>query len=351
MGTLSGMGCLLDDDRRCPGLRRISGGVRRESAVPVEPLVPRGGERVVVVGGANTDFVGVPFSRLLDRDSNPGTISVSAGGVGRNIAENLARLGVETHLISAFGYDYNSRELLETTRKAGVRTENSLIADDMHGATYIAINDERHDLAVAVNDMRVLDRITPELLDHPARRRLLDTASVVVLDANLPEPTLEWLAANVAAPIAVDPVSVAKSRRIKPLLPRLALIKPNGHEAAELLGMRDVTDLRHAEKAARGLVEAGVERALVTPGRAGVAWADRTDSGVLEPPELEPVNTSGAGDAFAAGLVYAMLAEADTATMARFASALSIMAIASEETVNPSTTREVALELYQELYS
>lgn len=319
--------------------------------MPVPDLQPKGGERVVVVGGANTDYVGVPFAQLIDRDSNPGAISVSAGGVGRNIAENLARLDVETHLISAFGNDADSGALLARTREAGVRTENSFISDDLPGARYLAINDDGHDLAVAINDMRVLETITPEQLQHPARHRLLDTASVVVVDANLTEETLAWIAAHTQAPLVVDPVSVVKARRLKSLLPRISTIKPNAHEAAELLGAREIATLDAAEKSARGLVAAGVGRAFVTPGPAGIVWADGEGSGRLESPGLEPVNASGAGDAFAAGLVYAMLSGADTRTQAMFASALSIMAIASEETVNPDVTRSVALAMYQELYA
>lgn len=313
-------------------------------------LEPKGGERVVVIGGANTDYVGVSFGELVPRDSNPGAITVSAGGVGRNIAENLARLGVETHLISAFGKDADGRALIERTRAAGVRTENSIVSDELPGARYLAVNDEGHDLALAVNDMRVLETITAEQLDHPARRRLLDTASIVVLDANLSAETLTWLAAHVKAPIVVDPVSVVKARRLDALLPHIAAIKPNGHEAAALLGLGDITDLDAAEEAARALVARGVGRAFVTPGAAGVAWADGEDSGRIEPTVFEPVNTSGAGDALAAGVVYAMLSGVDTADIARFASALSIMAIASEDTVNPDITRPVVLELYQELY-
>ena len=61
--------------------------------------------RCAVVGAANIDIGGFPLGRLSLRDSNPGRITLSAGGVGRNIACNLARLGVETRLIAALGTD------------------------------------------------------------------------------------------------------------------------------------------------------------------------------------------------------------------------------------------------------
>jgi pseudouridine kinase len=66
---------------------------------------------VVVVGGMNADVVDRSFEPLLARDSNPGRTSVSSGGVGRNIAENLVHLGVDVELITALGGDHNALAL------------------------------------------------------------------------------------------------------------------------------------------------------------------------------------------------------------------------------------------------
>jgi len=60
---------------------------------------------VVVIGGINVDIKSRVDAPLVMATSNPGTTTVTAGGVGRNIAESLARLGVRTSLISAVGDD------------------------------------------------------------------------------------------------------------------------------------------------------------------------------------------------------------------------------------------------------
>jgi pseudouridine kinase len=84
--------------------------------------------QVTVVGGANTDIVGHSKAALVAHDSNPGVVSVSSGGVARNIAENLARLRVRTSLVTAFGADTHGRELERACRALRIDTAASLVA-------------------------------------------------------------------------------------------------------------------------------------------------------------------------------------------------------------------------------
>jgi len=90
--------------------------------------------RAVVVGGANTDIVGHSYAALVQRDSNPGFVRISAGGVGRNVAENLARLRVSTHLVSAFGGDHNAAALAEQCEAVGIGLEHALHIDSLPGS-------------------------------------------------------------------------------------------------------------------------------------------------------------------------------------------------------------------------
>ena len=79
---------------------------------------------VVVVGGANVDVKARSSVRAVARTSNPGSARLSSGGVGRNIAENLARLGTTTHLVSAVGDDPLGDQLVRSTAEAGVGVEH-----------------------------------------------------------------------------------------------------------------------------------------------------------------------------------------------------------------------------------
>jgi len=310
------------------------------------PALPPG-SRVVVVGGANTDILGVPSGLLLPADSNPGHVITSAGGVGRNIAENLSRLGVVSHLVTAFGSDVASSELAASCRLAGIDVSSSVVAQDIPGARYLAIVDEDRDLAVAINDMRALDLLTPEALSERRRVALLASATLVVADANLPAETLAWLADSVTAPLLVDAVAAAKARRAAGVLPRLAAIKASTLEAGALLG-RPIADPDAARGAAEDLVGRGVGAAFVTCGPAGAAWADETSSGTVAAPKVPVASTNGAGDAFAAGVAYAMLVGAPAGVAAMLGTAVAALALQDEETVSLAVTLDAALAWMEE---
>ena len=81
------------------------------------------------------------------------------GGVGRNIAENLARLGTPTHLVAPVGRDAFGEELVAQTRAAGVVVDHVIQTDDATG-TYLAVLDADGELLVAVSNMEVTDRLT-----------------------------------------------------------------------------------------------------------------------------------------------------------------------------------------------
>lgn len=291
------------------------------------------GGRVVVIGGANTDIVGVPMATLVAHDSNPGHIRVSAGGVARNIAENLARLGARVSLITAFGEDDAGRALRDGCESLGIDTSASLVATGLPGAHYLAILDERHDMAVAINDMRALDLLTPEALAETSRAEALATADLVVLDTNLPAASIAWVVERSAAPVIIEPVSAAKAGRAADAIACAAAVTPNTIEAAALLG-HEVEGPAAAEAAARELVAAGVGAAFVTCGALGVAWADSSGSGLVAAPKVDVANASGAGDAFCAGVAWALLTHAGALKAARAGSALAALTLADEDTVS-----------------
>ena len=116
---------------------------------------------ITVIGGSNTDISGFPQADYSPQDSNPGRITLSAGGVGRNIAENIARLGCTVNLLSAVGNDGFGTFLLEECRKAGVETEEILISESMPSSAYLCIMDQYNDLQAAVNDMEIIRLLTP----------------------------------------------------------------------------------------------------------------------------------------------------------------------------------------------
>lgn len=294
---------------------------------------------VAVIGGANIDIHGKPTRALRPNDSNPGAIHIAAGGVGRNVAENLARLGVDCRLISAVGMDHHGQVLMRLSRDAGV---NMQYVQELEGAptsTYLSVVDASGELSVAISDMSIIDYLTAERL-RP-HEPMLRQASLIVLDTNLPDSTLAWLAHTFGEkPIFVDTVSTTKAPRIEPYLNAVHTLKTTASEAEALTGLESRTK-RQLMKIAAALHSAGVERLFITRGDRGVFYsaADEQGTSRLAPRKSEVRNTGGAGDAFLAGLAYAWLEDWPLAETLPFALA------AADLTVSESATSSPALNL------
>ena len=288
---------------------------------------------IYVIGGVNMDLSGTPFDTLRKGDSNPGHVRLSPGGVGRNIAENLCRLGRKVFLVTIMGADPYADVIRKHCRDVGIDLTRSFTDPLGRTSVYLCVNEQNGDLNVAVSDMAICDELTPGKLE--TMLEALNQGGMVVVDANLPGETLEWIAEHVTVPIAADPVSVSKAARLKPLLPRLALIKPNLPEAELLTGMaiRDDSGLRLASRA---LHDRGVERVYISLGERGV-WADDARDGgmLLSCPGGTIVNTTGCGDAFVAAAADAYLKGLNTFDAARRALAAAALCAGSPEAVSP----------------
>ena len=282
---------------------------------------------IAVVGGMNVDICGRPAGRPVLKDSNPGKVSLRAGGVGRNIAHNLRLLGQEVKLLSAVGDDEHGSLLLQSCALHGIDTSLCLRAEGESSSTYLYITDEHGDMELAVADMDVTARITPAAIK--ARLDALNAARAVVLDANLEAETLEYLAAHVTAPLYADPVSTNKAPRMLGILPRLVCFKPNVLEAEALTGEHD------PEAAARALLDAGVERVFLSMGAQGMLAAEGERLLNLPCERARVMNTTGAGDAVTAALCWAGVHGLDLEQSLRFALKAGAITCESMEANNP----------------
>ena len=170
--------------------------------------------KVIVIGGANVDIKGRAGAAIIARTSNPGEVTVSAGGVGRNIAENLARLEVETSLACFVGDDANGRLIRDACGSAGVDTAMIETAAAPTGV-YLAVLDTAGEMTVAINDMRATEQMTVDYLK--ARSHRLARADMLVADCNIPVSCLAWLchfASEIHVPLLIEPISVAKARKL-----------------------------------------------------------------------------------------------------------------------------------------
>ena len=295
----------------------------------------------VVVGGANIDIGGKPFKPLIRRDSNPGRVTLSSGGVGRNIAVNLAQLGIEVKFITALGDDAYAEQIAAGCRRVGLDLSEALTVPGAATSTYLYLTDESGDMELAVNDMQIYERLTPEFLKTKAG--LIENAVLCVMDTNLSGETVRWLAENVPCPIFCDPVSVAKAGRLAGMLGRLHTLKPNRLEA-ELLSGVEIKDDRSMERAAETLLATGLRRVFLSMGADGVYCADRDERLRLPCFPAKAVNATGVGDSFLAAAAWGWMRGLSLRECGRAGQAAASICIESPQTVSPDLSEETLLK-------
>lgn len=295
--------------------------------------VLRSGSYAVVVGGVNMDIGGLSFAPLVARDSNPGVISMSLGGVGRNIAHNMTLMGIDVRLLTAFGDDVYGQKIASSCGELGIDASHALRVSGASTSTYLYIADDKGDMSMALSDMEVCKKITPAYL--ASNLSLLQNAQVVIADTNIPQESLIYLAENCTAPLFCDPVSTAKAEKLRPILGRIHTLKPNRMEAELLSGVL-ISSKADAERAAKALLDMGVGRVFLSMGEHGVFAATPRERVWLPNLPANMVNTTGCGDAFMAALVWAYLKNYDLRRTALSGLAAASIAMESSETINPA---------------
>ena len=307
--------------------------LQKKGHIAGKGYVLRTGSYAVVVGGVNVDIGGRSAGRLVTADSNPGTVTVSLGGVGRNIAHNLTLLGADVRMLTAYGDDLYGQKIASSCGELGIDIGHALRVSGAATSTYLYIADQEGEMALALSDMEVCKKITPAYL--AANSSMLQNAQVVVADTNIPAESLAWLAENCRAPLFCDPVSTAKAGKLLPILHKIHTLKPNRLEAELLSGVK-IENKADVEKAADALLEKGVHRVFISMGADGMYAATAQEKLWLQNLPGHMVNTTGCGDALMAALVWAYLEGTDLKNTALAGLAAGAVAMESAETINPA---------------
>ena len=301
--------------------------------------------KILVLGAVNMDIGAVSSAPLVGQDSNPGTVRTALGGVGCNIARNLCLLGQETAMVTVLGEDTFAREVRSAAAELGLDLTECETVPGGRTGTYVFLAGPDGDMALAVNDMEIYQNITPAFLSR--HLDALNSASLVVLDANLPRESIEYLCAHCTAPILADPVSTIKAERLIGVLGRLYAIKPNRLEAERLTGLAIRTP-EDAERAAESLLRQGVRRVYISLSEQGLLAAEAGRMLRVPCPRVAAVNTTGAGDSMTAAIALGEAAGKPLEEIARFAVAAGALTATAMETVHPGMSYKRITDLMNE---
>ncbi|MCB0166350.1 MAG: carbohydrate kinase family protein [Anaerolineae bacterium] len=299
---------------------------------------------VVVIGAAGIDSKGRADGPLTLGTSTPGLVRVSVGGTGRNVADNLSRLGVDIVLLSAVGDDDSGKQILDSAAEIGIDTDYIIVSNEYHTSAYIALLDEHGNLVMSVDDMKILAAITPQVIED--ERDLLEEAAMIVIDSNLSEETIDAIfkmADRYNVPVCADPASAGLARKLMPYLSQIYMITPNVAEA-RVLADCEIKDEQEAIAAARRLVNAGVKIALITLAEEGVVYATADASGHVPAMATNLIDSTGASDALTATVVFGLLNDIPIDEAVRLGASAAALTLSCSDTVCVDLSLELLYE-------
>ena len=261
------------------------------------------------------------------------------------------RLGAAVKLISVIGDDFGGRMITGECRRMGLDLDDSLFLPGEVSSVYLALLDSDGCLALALSNMSILEKLTAEHLESKAS--LIEAADIIVADTGLAGSMLRHITGRFSGKkIFLDPVSARKAEKARSFIGGFYALKLNRMEAECLSGVPIPAGGGPAAREA--LVRAGdyfMDRGnrlvCITMGKDGV-YLRRGGEGLFAPVRyVEPVNTSGGGDAFMAGMVYAALEGFDSGRTLAFASAMAAVTVQSRTTV----AENMSLALIEQMLS
>jgi pseudouridine kinase len=255
---------------------------------------------VICIGAALVDELFHVTNELLPATTSDASVSKTVGGVSRNIAHQLAILGVPVQLISVFGNDSDGDWLKQVSEAAGVRLDGSITREGLSGK-YIGILNVDGSLYTAFLTNAANHLITPEHLQK--HKDLLLTASYLLADANINVDTAEWLLAfsrKTDIPFVLEPVSVPPARKFRHAnLNGMHLITPNEDELPVLCS----EDAFLVQLQVDELLNRGVQHIWLHNGQHGSALYNRKGNITLHAPKIEVLDCTGAGDGSLSGFI------------------------------------------------
>lgn len=289
-----------------PSVANLISGLVKKGYIRGKAYVLNDLKQIVCVGGANLDRKVYVKDKMQLGTSNPIRTTKNSGGVARNIAENLGRLGMDTTLLTVSGTDPEWNYIAEQSSPS-MNLEDVTHFSKATTGSYTAVLDDDGDLVVGLADMDVFDLMTPEWIQQHVS--LLQQAKCILADLNCPKDTLQFLckfAKSHDLALILVAVSAPKMKHIPDMLDGLSWMITNLDES-EAYFHCELTPAEAVEK----WLDLGVENVVITKGKEGAVVGNKVE-GISHVPAIETseiIDVTGAGDAFSSAITYAWLEE------------------------------------------
>jgi len=289
-----------------PAVANIIAGLQEKGYILGKPYLLRKESYVTCIGGANVDVTLRLENELLQMTSNPVTASKSYGGVVRNVAENIARMGLNVSIMSILGQDTFGHDLFKTIDQLVETFAIEMVADESTG-TYYSVIDDKGDMLYGFADMAInhlMDRSW--VLKH---KKHIIMSEYIISDLNPTKDAIESLfelKRELGIPMAVIGVSGPKMKNLPKQIEGLDLIVCNIDESQAYFK----TDIDDGYKLCQMWLDGGVKKAVVTAGTKGSYYGEENKIHHQKPyltASENIVDVTGAGDAFSSAVLYGII--------------------------------------------
>lgn len=247
--------------------------------------------KIIVIGSINVDYIGTTKYELMLGESHPGSVNIQAGGVARNIVENLARVKADVTFVTAVGNDFYGQKYKSDLEELGVKIIMPKKTEQYNSSIYLAINDKEGQMVYSVVNTDIVSLINKEYISTIINT--INTFDYVLIDTNLDSDTIDYLFEKVNKPIICDAVSTIKADKLRKHLNKIYILKVNENEYSHLK-----SDLN--ENIPTNLI--------ITNGSKPVIYITKQFTKQYQPKQKEDIkSTTGAGDSFVAGVISGML--------------------------------------------
>jgi pseudouridine kinase len=308
-------------------------------------------KRILCIGGANVDRKIQMLGQAAFGTSNPAVSTKSKGGVARNVAENLGRLGLNASLLAHIGADSEGEWLLQST-KDYVDMNPCKIIEGFSTGCYTAILDADGQMIIALADMAIYSKVEENFVednDHHLRN-----AKMILLDMNYPKQVIHQmieLCKSTKIPLCIATVSAAKVEKLPDSLEGITWLIAN-HKEAEALSQMKIQTEGDLFLAAESIFKKGAEKVVFTRGEKGLIYFTKSgEVGALVAPDVPVVDVTGAGDSLIAGILFGYEKGLSTEDACKIGMTCSLVTIQSNETVNPGLCQQTLIATYQTYFS
>jgi ribokinase len=259
---------------------------------------------VTVVGSIHVDFfIRVPRLPRPGETIKGHGFAIKPGGKGANQAVGCGRLGLKTYMVGKLGHDF-AEFLLSNFRSNGVYTDYVYVDEEANtGVAFILLSDEGENMIAF--DPGADYRLIPD--DVRRAEDAISRSTVLLTQLEVPLETVE-AALSLAKKKGVTTIlNPAPARELPHSILELAdIVTPNRVEASMLTGV-EVRDAKTAAEAGRRLLSMGAGSAVITMGGEGAVVVTGEEAYLVPAVRVTPVDTTGAGDAFNAGLAFGLV--------------------------------------------